>query len=70
MAQKLTAGMPEGIVVGDGFIIRFRAVSPTDGSDVAGVVVSNVNIDGDAEGSGNVQSIGQLVNPVLIQQQT
>lgn len=54
--------MPEGIVVGDSFILQFRAVSPTDGSDVSGIVVSNVNIDGDDAGSGNVT----VKNPILV----
>ena len=62
MSQKLQAGMPDQIVVGDGFIIRFRAVDPTTGADVSGVVVSNVNIDGDDAGSGNVK----VANPILI----
>lgn len=47
MAQKQTGSMPEGLQIGDGYIIRFRAIDPTDGSDVSGVVVSNVNITGD-----------------------
>ena len=62
MAQKLQAAMPEGIVVGDGFVLQFRAVDPTTGDDVSGVVVTNVNIDGDDAGSGNV-TVG---NPILV----
>lgn len=62
MAQKVTAAVHGRIVVGDGFTIRFRAVSPTDGTDVTGVVVSNVNVDGDDAGSGNVT----VANPILI----
>lgn len=69
MAVKLTAAMPEALVVGDGFVLRFTAVSPTDGSLVSGVQVSSVNIDGDDAGSGRVATIGQLVNPVLLTKQ-
>lgn len=54
--------MPDQIVVGDSFVIRFRAVDPTTGADVSGVTVSNVNIDGDDAGSGNVK----VGNPILI----
>lgn len=54
--------MPQGIVVGDGFILQFRAVDPTTGADVSGVTVSNVNIDGDDAGSGNVT----VKNPILV----
>lgn len=62
MSQKITAGLAEGIVVGDGFIIRFRAIDPSTGADVSGVVVSDVNIDGDDAGSGNVT----VKNPILV----
>ena len=54
--------MVQGIVVGDGFILQFRAVDPTTGADVSGVTVSNVNIDGDDAGSGNVV----VKNPILV----
>lgn len=63
MAQKLTANMPEGLVIGDGYILRWRAVDPTTGADVAGVVVSNVNVAVDAAGSVIPGDVG---NPILI----
>ena len=53
MAQKLTGPMAEGLVIGDGYIVRFAAVDPTTGANVAGVVVSAVDVDAEDQGSGN-----------------
>lgn len=43
--------MAERLVLGDGFTIRFTAVDPSTGNPVTGVTVTNVNIDGDAQGT-------------------
>ena len=51
MAAKLTSPMPENLILGDGYTIRFAAVDPTTGADVSGVTVTNVNIDGDTQGT-------------------
>ena len=51
MAAKLTAPMAGDLILGDGYTIRFAAVDPTTGSDVSGVTVTNVNIDGDTQGT-------------------
>ena len=51
MAAKLTAPLAEALILADGYIIRFAAVDPTTGADVSGVKVTNVNIDGDTQGS-------------------
>lgn len=40
MAQKVTATMPEGMDLDASYTIQWAALDPTDGSDVAGVVVS------------------------------
>lgn len=40
MAKKLTAPMPEGMDLDGSYTIQWAALDPTDGSDVAGVVVS------------------------------
>ena len=51
MAEKLTASMARELILGDGYTIRFAAVDPTTGADVSGVKVTNVNIDGDTQGT-------------------
>lgn len=51
MSEKLTAALARDLVLGDGYIVRFAAVDPTTGANVTGVVVSNVNIDGDTLGT-------------------
>ena len=70
MAQKLTAQIVEDVILGGGFTVRFAAVSPTDGSAVSGVTVSNVEVTGTPQpGSPTAIPPQQLVNPVLIRQQ-
>lgn len=54
MAVKLTAALADELVLADGYIIRFAAVDPTTGADVSGVKVTNVNIDGDTQGTDGV----------------
>lgn len=44
MAVALKTGFPDGITVHDGYVVKFRATSPADGSDVSGVTVSNVSL--------------------------
>lgn len=51
MSEKLTASVARDLVLGDGYIIRFAAVDPVTGADVSGVTVTNVNIDGDTQGT-------------------
>lgn len=41
MAQKLTAGFPPDLTISSGYVVRFRAVDPTSGADVAGVTITN-----------------------------
>ena len=44
MAAPVTAGLGPGITLVGGYIVKLIAVSPTAGTDVAGVVVSNVSM--------------------------
>lgn len=44
MAAPLISALPPDIELGGGYVIRVTAVSPTDGSTVTGVVVSNIAI--------------------------
>lgn len=46
MAQKLKTGLPVGLEVAGKYTMRWRAVDPTSGADVSGVVVSNVSVFG------------------------
>lgn len=59
MSQKITANMPEGIVVSGDYKIRFAAVDPSTGAAVSGVKVSNVDIDGVPQGA----TTGQELKP-------
>lgn len=44
MAAPLTAAMPPDLDLDINYTIRFAAISPTDGSSVGGVVVSEASI--------------------------
>ena len=47
MSLPVKTGFPDAITCKDGYIVRFAAVDPVTGADVAGVVVSNVSIFSD-----------------------
>lgn len=57
MAQKLTAQIVEDVILGGGFTVRFAAVSPTDGSAVSGVTVSNVEVTGAPQAGGGAETL-------------
>lgn len=63
MAQALTASMPQLLDLPDGYIVRWAAISPADGSAVAGVVVKNVSIFGTylGGGGGGTTALGPLM---------
>jgi hypothetical protein len=44
VAQKLDAGLPPDLDLTANYTLRFTAVSPTSGSVVAGVTVSNASL--------------------------
>jgi hypothetical protein len=44
MAQKLTASMPENMDLDGTYTVRWAALDPTTGDDVAGVVISNASM--------------------------
>lgn len=44
MAQKLAAGIPSSLDLTESWVLRFAAVDPTSGADVAGVKISNAAI--------------------------
>lgn len=44
MAAPIKATMPPGLDLGDSYTILIRAIDPTTGADVAGVVISDVSI--------------------------
>lgn len=52
MAQKLEAGMPDGLDLDESYTIRFSALDPSTGAAVSGVVISLAQIHA-AEVSGN-----------------
>lgn len=49
MSLPVKTGFPDDIRAGGAWTIEFAAVDPTTGADVAGVVVSLVNIGGEVE---------------------
>lgn len=44
MAAPSDAPLPPGLDIASGYFIQVNAVSPTDGSQVSGVVVSNFSL--------------------------
>lgn len=44
MARSIVAGLPPGLVLGAGCVIRFNAISAEDGSAVTGVTITNATI--------------------------
>ena len=44
MPVKIDVAMPEDVEIGDGWVVEWAAVSPTDGSDVSGVTVTKTNV--------------------------
>lgn len=47
MALPVKTGFPLGLVLPDGYQMKWRAVDPTTGNDVSGVVISDIAIQGD-----------------------
>jgi hypothetical protein len=58
MAFPVKTGFPGNLQVADGYILRWRAVDPTTGNDVAGVVISNVAVQGYESGGVTIQDQG------------
>lgn len=52
MSEALTASLPQLLDLPDGYVVEWAAIDPTTGSDVSGVVVSNVSIFGTMLGIG------------------
>lgn len=47
MSLPVKTGLPLGFVAQDGYTLKWRAVDPTTGADVSGVVISSVAIQAD-----------------------
>lgn len=47
MSLPVKTGFPLGMVLPDGYQLQWRAVDPTTGADVSGVVISQVAIQAD-----------------------
>ena len=50
MSLPVKTGFPDDVRAGGDWTIRFAALDPTTGANVAGVVVSLVNVGGEASG--------------------
>jgi hypothetical protein len=61
MPVPIKAALPPELDIADGYVIRFAAVSPTDGSAVAGVTVSHVSIFGT-----DLAGVDVIVGPFLL----
>lgn len=61
MSLPVKTGMPDNLVIADGYIIKFRAVDPTTGADVSGVNVSAAAIQASDTGAVAVTGPFQLV---------
>lgn len=57
MSLPVKTGFPDDMRLGDGWTIRFAAVDPTTGANVAGVVISLVNVGGDDGGTGPADDV-------------
>lgn len=44
MAAPVKTSLPPGLSLADGWTIRLRAIDPTTGADVAGVIVTDATI--------------------------
>lgn len=44
MSAKLVAGMPRDLVLPAGYVVRFAALDPTTGANVAGVTITQAAI--------------------------
>lgn len=44
MAAPQVAGLPPGLNLGDGYVVRFGAVDPTTGNTVANVTISSATL--------------------------
>jgi hypothetical protein len=64
MAPPIVAPMPEWLDLAGAYTIRFDAVDPATGATVAGVVVSDASLFGDAAGQTSVDSI--FVGPAML----
>ena len=65
MSLPVKTGFPDDVRAGDGWTIEFAAVDPTTGADVAGVVISQVNIGG-AQTGGPALTDAQFVPFMLV----
>lgn len=54
MAAPLKTGIAPDLHLDGGYVIQFAAISPTDGSDVAGVNVSDASLLVDNLGGGDL----------------
>ena len=60
MAIALKTGFSDGITIRDGYVVRFRATSPADGSDVSGVTITNISLFADTGGELDLAAIQPL----------
>ena len=63
MSRALVAQFPPDLDLPDGYVIKWRAIDPTTGADVAGVKVLNVSIFGTRLGTGStaITDLGPLM---------
>lgn len=51
MPAPLNASLPPGFILAYNYVVRVTAQDPTDGSEVADVIVSEVSISADEQGT-------------------
>ena len=63
MSLPVKTGLPDNLVISDGYIVRFAAVDPVTGNAVTGVKISSAAIQATpTSGSTNEP----VLNPVLV----
>lgn len=63
MPVPVSVSMPPEITAADGYVLRWRAVSPADGSDVANVTITAVTVQA-ADTPGAVA--GEQLGPFML----
>lgn len=61
MALPIKTGLPDTLIVTDSYIIRWRAVDPTTGADVSGVVITEAAVQASNAAAGGATGPYMLV---------
>lgn len=63
MPAPLNASLPPGFILAYNYVVRVTAQDPTDGSEVPDVIVSEVSISADEQGTTSEQDMPVFTPP-------